>query len=104
MAAWVRRLNDILFIVRLPHMAAWLRRLNDILFVIRLPRLEVQLGSGPEAAAAYRWLTERHPRYPLFARKSVGVELIDVRPFQDFENIWPQLAARIPPLTIVGGL
>src|SRR5437899_460213 len=86
MTAWVRRLNDILFVIRLPHMAAWLRRLNDILFVIRLPRLEIQLGSGPKAAAAYRWLTERHPRYPLFERKTVGVELIDVRRFQDFDK------------------
>jgi hypothetical protein len=86
MGAWLRRLNlnDLLFLVRLPHMATWLRHLNDTLFVIGLPRLQIQLGSGPEAAAAYQWLTERHPRYPLFGRKTVGVELIDVRRFEDF--------------------
>jgi hypothetical protein len=67
-------------------MATFLRRLNDILFVIRLPRLEVQLGSGSVAAAAYRSLTARHPRYPFFACKTVGVELIDVRRFQDFDK------------------
>jgi hypothetical protein len=67
-------------------MATLLRRLNDILFVIRLPRLEVQLGSGPEAATAYRWLMARHPRYPFFARKTVGIKLIDVRRFQDFDK------------------
>jgi hypothetical protein len=51
-------------------MATLLRRLNDLSFVIRLPRLEVQLGSGPEAAAAYRWLTAPLPRYSFFWLKT----------------------------------
>jgi len=84
MAALLRSLNDILFVIR--RMAALLRRLNDILLAIRLSRLEVHLGSGPEAAAAYRWFTARHPRYPFFARKTMAVQLIDVRRFQDFDK------------------
>jgi hypothetical protein len=54
--------------------------------MLRLPRLEVELGSGPQAEAAYRWFTARHPRYPLVARNTVGVELIDLRRFQDFDE------------------
>jgi len=84
MAALLRRLNDILFVIR--RTAALLRRLNHILLAIRLPRLEVQLGSGPEAAAAYRSFTARHPRYPFFAHKTVGIELMDVHRFQGFDK------------------
>jgi hypothetical protein len=62
------------------------RLLNDLFEIICLPRLEIQLGSGPGAAAAYQWLTELHPRYPFFARKAIGVELIDLRRFRDFPD------------------
>src|SRR6267143_3953332 len=69
-----------------PRMAAFLRRLKDTPFVIGLRRLEVQLGSGPEAEATYRLFTSRHPRYPPFARKTVGVELIDLHCFETFNK------------------
>jgi hypothetical protein len=60
------------------------RLLNDLFEILCLRRLEIHLGSGPEAAAAYRWLTQLHPRYPFFACKAIGVELIDLRRFGDF--------------------
>jgi hypothetical protein len=71
---------------RLATAAARRGLLRDVLFVIRLPRLQIQLGSGPEAAEIYQWLTERHPRYPLFARKGIGVELIDIHCYRDFDQ------------------
>jgi hypothetical protein len=71
---------------KLATAAARPRLLRDFLFVIRLPRIQIQLGSGPEAAETYQWLTERHPRYPLFARKGIGVELIDLRRYLLFEE------------------
>lgn len=64
-------------------------RANQILEFARqapfLPRVSIDLGAGDEARRTYNEFNARHPRMPLFRRKTLGVELLDLRSFGSFE-------------------
>ena len=49
-----------------------------------LPRASIDLGTGDEARRTYAAFNAPHPKMPLVRRKTLGVELLDLRASKDF--------------------
>ena len=67
-----------------PIMARLTRLIDDIQHIARLPSAELQFLSAispNHVVHTYRRFTARHPRFPIFRRKTIGAALLDTVPF-----------------------
>lgn len=80
-----------------PIMSRLTRLINDIKHIARLPSAELQFLSAispDHVAHTYRRFTARHPRWPLFRRKTIGAALFDTTPFATASDYLATIARR----------
>jgi hypothetical protein len=60
-----------------------------------LPRITIRLHpTTKQCRAMLREFTSRHPRCPLFRRKTIGVGLIDIKAFSDVEDYMKRVSGK----------
>jgi hypothetical protein len=61
-------------------------RLKDIGQIFAIRKRRISLGNTPNGRMLYEWFTQPHDKLPIVSNKTLGVELLDLQMFDDFEH------------------
>jgi hypothetical protein len=61
-------------------------RLKDIGQIFAIKKRRISLGNTPNGRMLYEWFTQPHDKLPIVSNKTLGVELLDLQMFDDFEH------------------